>query len=183
VATVITAPKRKSSFNLKVWIIEPRPQYLILPVVLILIGTAAAAYYADSFSIGYALLALFGLALCHMSVNIINDYFDYLSGVDLKTTKSPFNGGSGILPAGLLTPRQVLWYGIICFALAIPVGIYFTVIQGWQLLPLLVLGGVCVIFYTSIILKNHFPEWSPGVGLGILPFLGAYFLQTGGYSL
>jgi 1,4-dihydroxy-2-naphthoate polyprenyltransferase len=161
---------------------EPRPQYLILPLVLILIGTASAWYYTGQFSTGYALLALFGLILCHMSVNMLNDYFDFRSGVDLKTIKTPFNGGSGLLPAGKLRPGQVLWYSLICLFLAVPIGIYFTVVQGWQLLPLLLAGVLCVLFYTSVILKSHFPEWSPGLGLGILPVLGGYFAQTGGYS-
>jgi len=120
--------------------------------------------------------------LAHASVNVLNDYFDYKSGVDLKTLKTPFSGGSGILPSGKLSARQVLWYGIILFALAIPVGVFFTVVQGWLLLPLLCLGGLCILLYTSIILKNIFPEWSPGLGLGILPVLGAFFVQTGHYS-
>jgi len=37
------------------------------------------------------------------------------SGVDLKTLKTPFSGGSGILPSGKLTARQVFWYGLILF--------------------------------------------------------------------
>jgi 1,4-dihydroxy-2-naphthoate polyprenyltransferase len=162
-------------------VLEVRPQYLLLPLVLILVGTGAA-WWEGSLNIGYAFLALLVLVLCHISVNVLNDYFDYVSGVDLKTLKTPFSGGSGILPANLLRAKQVLWYGIICFILAVPIGIYFTVSLGWQLLPLLILGAICILFYTSVILKIHFPEWSPGVGLGILPVLGAYFVQTGHYS-
>jgi 1,4-dihydroxy-2-naphthoate polyprenyltransferase len=182
VAIVTEAQKRKNTFSLKVWVKEPRPQYLILPVVLILVGTASSWYYTGQVNPVYALLALLGLVLCHMSVNILNDYFDFLTGVDLKTIKTPFNGGSGILPAGLLRPRQVLWYGIICFALSVPIGVYFIIVSGWLLLPLLVLGAFCILLYTTVILRSHFPEWSPGLGLGILPVLGAYFVQTGSYS-
>jgi 1,4-dihydroxy-2-naphthoate polyprenyltransferase len=175
--------KKPSPFSLKIWLLEPRPHYMLLPVVLILVGTTAASYYTGRFSFASAVLALIGLVLCHMSVNILNDYFDFKSGVDLKTIKTPFNGGSGMLPAGKLQPKQVLFFGLICLILAVPVGIYFTVIEGWQLLPLLLLGAFCVLLYTTVILKNYFPEWSPGVGLGLLPVLGAYFVQSGGYSL
>jgi 1,4-dihydroxy-2-naphthoate polyprenyltransferase len=181
--TLSNVQKRKPAFDLKVWVMEPRPQYLVLPLVLILVGTASAWYYTGQFNTGYAFLALFGLMLCHMSVNMLNDYFDFLSGVDAKTIKSPFNGGSGLLPAGKLRPGQVLWYSLVCLFLAVPIGIFFTVVQGWQLLPLLGAGVLCVLFYTSFILKIQFPEWSPGLGLGILPVLGGYFVQTGGYSL
>ena len=181
--TASQAQKKGTSFSLKIWFLEPRPHYMFLPLVLILVGTGAAWYYTGEFNLGFALLALLGLVLCHMSVNILNDYFDFKSGVDLKTIKTPFNGGSGMLPAGKLQPTQVLWYGLICLILAVPIGIYFTMTQGWQLLPLLLLGAFCVLLYTTLILKTHFPEWSPGIGLGILPVLGAYFVQTGNYSI
>lgn len=180
--TMSTVNKGRTFFNLKTWVLEVRPQYLLLPLVLIMVGTGVA-WWEGSLNIGFACLALVGLVLCHISVNVLNDYFDYVSGVDLKTIKTPFSGGSGILPANRLRAKQVLWYGTICFILAIPIGIFFTISLGWQLLPLMILGAVCILFYTSIILKIHFPEWSPGVGLGILPVLGAYFVQTGHYSL
>lgn len=179
--TAQAARKRKNTFSLKIWFLEARPQFLLLPVALIIAGTGVA-WYDGSFNIIYALLALVGLLLCHASVNILNDYVDYKSGVDLKTLKTPFSGGSGMLPAGKLTPVQVKWYGIICLLLAVPIGVFFTVVQGWQLLPLLVVAALCVIFYTPAILKTPFPEWSPGLGLGILPVLGAYFAQTGHYT-
>jgi 1,4-dihydroxy-2-naphthoate polyprenyltransferase len=181
-ASILTAQKRKSTFSLKVWLLEPRPQYLVLPLVLIFVGTAGAWYFTGEVKPGYAVLALLGLVLCHMSVNMLNDYFDFRSGVDLKTMKTPFNGGSGMLPAGKLKPRQVLWYSLVCLFLAVPIGVFFLLVQGWQLLPLLLVGAFCILLYTSVILKSHFPEWSPGVGLGILPVLGAYFVQTGSYS-
>jgi 1,4-dihydroxy-2-naphthoate octaprenyltransferase len=182
--TTASTIQSKNSPGLKIWFLEARPQYLLLPVVLVLVGTTAAVWdHAGSYNAFYAVLALIGLALAHMSVNILNDYFDYKSGIDLKTLKTPFSGGSGILPANKLTSRQVFWYGLICFLLAIPVGAFFTVVEGWQLLPLLALGAFCILLYTSVILRNYFPEWSPGVGLGVLPVLGAYFVQTGGYSL
>lgn len=181
--TASQAQKKGTSFSLKIWFLEPRPHYMFLPLVLILVGTGAAWYYTGELNLGFALLALLGLVLCHMSVNVLNDYFDFKSGVDLKTIKTPFNGGSGMLPAGKLQPAQVLWYGLICLILAVPIGIYFTMTQGWQLLPLLLLGAFCVLLYTTLILKNHFPEWSPGIGLGLLPVLGAYFVQTGNYSI
>jgi 1,4-dihydroxy-2-naphthoate polyprenyltransferase len=181
--TASKVQKKTNPFSLKIWMLEPRPHYMLLPVVLILVGTTAASYYTGQFNFVFALLALIGLVLCHMSVNILNDYFDFKSGVDLKTIKTPFNGGSGMLPAGKLQPRQVLVFGIICLVLAVPVGIYFTIVAGWQLLPLLLLGAFCVLLYTTVILKNYFPEWSPGVGLGLLPVLGAYFVQAGSYSV
>ena len=179
--TASAIQNQKKGFSLKIWILEARPQFLLLPVMLILSGSAAA-WYDGSANIGYALLALVGLWLCHASVNILNDYVDYLSGVDLKTIKTPFSGGSGMLPAHKLSPKQVLWFGSICLVLAIPIGIFFCVAQGWQLLPVLIVAVICIVLYTPLILKTHFPEWTAGLGLGLLPVLGAYFAQTGHYT-
>jgi 1,4-dihydroxy-2-naphthoate octaprenyltransferase len=167
--------------KLKIWFRETRPQFLILPVVLSFLGTCIA-WYDGYFHLGHTILAFVGLLLAHISVNVLNDYHDFKSGVDLATQKTPFSGGSGVLPEALLEPGQVLRFGIISFLLATAIGIYFVVVTGWQLLPLLVVGGLCILLYTPVILKRSWPEWSPGVGLGSLPVLGAYFVQSTEYT-
>jgi len=155
---------------------------LLLSVVLAFLGTSIA-WYDGYFHLGYALLAFVGLLLCHISVNTLNDYFDYRSGIDLETQRTPFSGGSGILPPALLKPWQVFWLGMGAFLLAIPIGVFFVIVRGWLLLPLLLVAAVCIFFYTPVILKTKWPEWAPGVGMGTLPVLGAYFVQTGDYTL
>ena len=168
--------------KLKVWFLETRPQFLLLSVVLSFLGISIA-WYDGPFHLGYALLTFLGLLLCHISVNVLNDYFDYKSGIDLETNRTPFSGGSGILPASLLKPKQVLWFGLISLLLAVPIGVYFVLARGWGLLPLLILGALCTVIYTPLVTKLGFPEWAPGLGLGTLPVLGAYFIQTAGYTL
>jgi len=167
--------------NLKVWFMETRPQFLVLSVVLAFLGTCIA-WYDGAFHLGYAVLAFVGLILAHISVNTLNDYFDYKSGIDLAAIRTPFSGGSGILPPGALKPGQVFWLGTISLLLAVPVGIYFSIVSGWQLIPLLVVAALCVVLYTPFILKPYWPEWAPGLGMGALPVMGAYFVQTGAYT-
>jgi 1,4-dihydroxy-2-naphthoate octaprenyltransferase len=168
--------------KLKIWFLETRPQFLLLSVVLAFLG-ASIAWYDGAFHLGYAVLAFAGLLLAHISVNVLNDYFDYRSGIDLETKRTPFSGGSGILPAALLKPRQVLWLGLGSFLLAIPIGVYFVIVRGWLLLPLLLIAAVCILLYTPHILRLRWPEWAPGLGMGSLPILGAYFVQTGAYTI
>ena len=167
--------------HFRVWFLETRPQFLTLSIVLAFLGTAIA-WHDGYYNLWHALLAGIGLVLTHASVNILNDYFDYRSGVDLSTRRTPFSGGSGILPAGLLSPRQVLWLGIILLLLAVPIGIYFVVIRGWELLPLLVVAAFFIVMYSPFILKRPWPEWVAGAGLGALPVLGLYFAQAGAYT-
>ena len=167
--------------KLKTLFLETRPNFLLLSLVLVFLGTSMA-WFNGAFNLGYALLATVGLLLTHISVNVLNDYFDFRSGIDLVTRRTPFSGGSGILKAKLLTPRQVFWLGFGAFLLAIPVGIYFLVASGLALLPLLLVGAVCILFYTPFLLKIPGPEWFAGLGMGTLPVLGAYFVQAGGYT-
>jgi 1,4-dihydroxy-2-naphthoate octaprenyltransferase len=129
------------------------------------------------------LLAFFGLLFSHIAVNVLNDYFDYKSGIDLATPRTPFSGGSGILPAALMKPRQAFWLGMVALLLALAIGIYFMVAVSWLLLPIIVVAAICILLYSPFILKMKWPEWSPGLGLGILPVLGTYFVQSANYAV
>jgi 1,4-dihydroxy-2-naphthoate octaprenyltransferase len=168
--------------RLKLWFLETRPQFLLLSVVLAFLGTCIA-WYDGAFHAGHAVLAFFGLLLCHIAVNVLNDYFDYRSGIDLRTQRTPFSGGSGFLPTAALQPEPTLWFGLTSFFLTIPIGIYFVLVKGWLLLPLLIVGAICILLYTPLLTRLGYPEWAPGLGLGTLPVLGAYFVQTGEYTL
>jgi len=168
--------------KLKIWFLETRPSFLLLSVVLIFLGTTMA-WYHDVFNLWHSILAFVGLLLLHLSVNVLNDYFDYRSGIDLSTRRTPFSGGSGILPAALLLPASVFRFGIVCFLLAVPIGIYFVLATGWLLLPLLIVGAITVLLYTPYLTKLGWPEVAPGLGMGMLPVLGAYFVQSGSYHL
>jgi 1,4-dihydroxy-2-naphthoate octaprenyltransferase len=168
--------------KLKVWLLETRPQFLLLSVALVLLGTAIA-WHEGYFNLFKFVLTMLGLVLAHSSVNILNDYFDYKSGIDLETSRTPFSGGSGILPDGLLKPKGVYIYGVGCLLAALAIGIYLTSISGWQLLPLILLGGPVIYFYTSHLTKWLAGEFWAGLGLGTLPVLGTYFVQTGSYSV
>ena len=168
--------------KMKKWLLVIRAPFLPLSVVLAFLGTCIA-WYNGAFHLGYALLAFFGLLLAHISIDVLNEYFDYRSGIDLETQRTPFSGGSGALPSGLISPRQALWLGLVSFLLAVPIGIFFVIARGWLLLPLLLVAALCILLYTPVILKTRWPEWAPGVGMGTLPVLGAYFVQTGDYAL
>ena len=62
--------------SLKTWLLETRPQFLILSIVLAFLGTSMA-WFDGYFNWGRAILAGFGLILTHISVNTLNDYFDF----------------------------------------------------------------------------------------------------------
>jgi 1,4-dihydroxy-2-naphthoate octaprenyltransferase len=167
--------------SLKAWFLEIRGPFLLLSFVLVPIGTAIA-WQEGSFHLGYFLLAWVGAILAHVSVNVFNEYFDYVSGLDFQTQKTPFSGGSGILTAGLIEPRKAYLLGVACLFLDAVIGAYFVVVQGWGLIPVILLGGLFAYFYTPYLSRWRVGELAAGLGLGSLVVLGAYYVQTGQYT-
>jgi len=167
--------------SLKAWMTLPRFQFLPLTIILVSLGTAIASY-EGYFHFGHFLLAMFGSVLVHMTVNVINDYHDYVDGIDLNTQRTPFSGGSGVLPLNLLKPRQAFWFGTICLLMAMVIGFYFVMVKGWALFPLLLLAGFAAYFYNVYLSKWFMGEIFAGVGFGPLLVLGSYYAQTGRYS-
>lgn len=167
--------------KLKTWFLEIRPEFLLLSLVLVILGTAIS-WHEGHFGLLKFLLTALGLLLAHMSVNVLNDYFDFKSGIDFDTQKTAFSGGSGILTQGMIKPKSAYLFGVGCLAADFPIGIYLSYVSGWQLLPLIFLGGAVIYFYTSHLTKWLIGELFAGLGLGTLPVLGTYFIQTGSYS-
>jgi 1,4-dihydroxy-2-naphthoate octaprenyltransferase len=167
--------------SLKAWLTLPRFQFLPLTVIMVSLGTAIAAY-EGYFHLGHFLLAMIGSILVHMTVNIINDYHDYVDGIDLNTQRTPFSGGSGVLPLNLLKPKQAFWFATICLLIAMVIGFYFVMKRGWLLFPLLLLAGFSAYFYNVYLSKWHIGEIFAGLCFGPLLVLGSYYVQTGRYS-
>ena len=167
--------------SLKAWLLLPRFQFLPLTVILVSLGTGVAAY-DGYFHIGYFILAMVGSILVHITVNVINDYYDYVDGIDLNTQRTPFSGGSGVLPSNLLKPSQAFWFATISLLIAMGIGGYFCFARGWWLFPLLLVAGFSAYFYNVTLSRWWVGELFAGLNFGPLLVLGSYFVQTGRYS-
>jgi 1,4-dihydroxy-2-naphthoate octaprenyltransferase len=167
--------------SLKAWLLLPRFHFIPLTVILVSLGTAIAAY-ENVFDLGYFILAMIGSILVHMTVNVINDYYDYVDGIDLNTPRTPFSGGSGILTRHLLKPRQAFWLATVSLLTAMVIGIYFVVERGWLLFPLLLVAGFSAYFYNVCLSKWMVGELFAGLNFGPMIVLGSYYVQTGRYS-
>lgn len=168
--------------SLKAWLLLPRFHFIPLTIIMVSLGTAIAAY-EGFFHLGYFALAMIGSLLVHMTVNVINDYYDYVDGIDLRTQRTPFSGGSGVLTSGLLRPKQAFWFATICLLIAMGIGAYFCFVRGWLLFPLLLVAGFSAYFYNVYISKWLLGEIVAGLNFGPLLVLGSYYVQTGRYSL
>ena len=170
--------------SVKTWLMQIRAPFLLVTLISVLVGVSVAVYQSYHINALYLGLAFVGALLSHIAVNVLNEYFDYKSGVDFKTMKTPFSGGSGVLPAGLLNPRNVYIVGIACIAGIIAIGGYFIYAQGPLIIPIGVVGILTVYFYTTYITKSPLIcAIAPGLGFGPLMVMGTYFALTGTYSL
>ena len=161
--------------SFKAWFMLPRFHFIPLTVILVSLGTAVAAY-DGFFHWPHFLLAMIGSILVHMTVNVINDYHDYVDGIDLNTQRTPFSGGSGILTSNLLKPKQAFWFATICLLIAMVIGVYFVLVKGWLLFPLLLVAGFSAYFYNVTLSKWLVGEFFAGLNFGPLIVLGVYYI-------
>jgi 1,4-dihydroxy-2-naphthoate octaprenyltransferase len=170
--------------NLKYLLGPMRVPFLVLSPACVLLGVASAFFANGTLKAFDVLLVFLGGLAAHISVNALNEYFDFKSGLDMKTQRTPFSGGSGTLPTKPEMAGSALVIGLASMALAGLIGIYFVIVQGWGLLPLGLLGLVVIYFYT--IWLTRFPLLclvAPGLGFGTLMVMGSHFALSGSYSL
>jgi 1,4-dihydroxy-2-naphthoate octaprenyltransferase len=161
---------------LKAWLGVARAPFLVLPVTLVGLGAAAAAW-EGTFAWVPTLLALVGLVALHIAVNALNEASDMRTGIDLHTERTPFSGGSGTLPAGELSVRATRTFALACAALGGLIGTYFALQLGWGFVALMALGAAAVLLYSEVFARAGLGELFAGLGLGALPVWGTAWVQ------
>ncbi len=160
-----------------------RLPFLILTPACVLLGLGTAMWSSDQVNFLYFVLALIGGIASHITVNAFNEYFDFRSGLDFKTQRTPFSGGSGTLPAKPELAGQALTTAIVSALIVCAIGVNFLTVWGPALLPLGVLGVFVTIVYTPWLAHNAFLCLiAPGLGFGTLMVMGTHFVLTGEYS-
>jgi 1,4-dihydroxy-2-naphthoate octaprenyltransferase len=161
-----------------------RVPFLVLAPVCVLLGIGTAVWTSDSLNVWYVVLALIGAVAAHISVNALNEYFDFKSLLDTKTKRTPFSGGSGTLPAKPEVAPYALWIGVVSLLITILIGIYFLSVHGLALLPLGLTGVILIILYTVWITRLPLLcLFAPGLGFGPVMVVGTHFVLTGAYAL
>ena len=128
-------------------------------------------------------LIFLGALSAHISVNMLNEYYDYKTGLDLQTQRTAFSGGSGTLPVSPELAESVLFGGLLCLVFTALIGVYFLWTIGWGLLPVGLSGMLLVYFYsTQIIRRPLLCLLAPGLGFGPLMILGTYYILSNHYS-
>jgi 1,4-dihydroxy-2-naphthoate octaprenyltransferase len=160
-----------------------RLPFVILTPACVLVGLGTAVWSIGEVDYIYFTLALIGAIAAHISVNTFNEYFDFKSGLDHRTHRTPFSGGSGTLPERPELARQALSVAIVAIIITALIGFFFLRVRGLSLLPLGALGLLIIIAYTPLFTRNPvLCLIAPGLGFGPLMVMGTNFVLTGGYS-
>jgi 1,4-dihydroxy-2-naphthoate octaprenyltransferase len=164
-----------------------RPSFLVLTLACVFLGFAISQVTLlnrnQSIDSIMLLLVCIGAIAAHISVNMLNEYHDFYSGLDLKTKRTAFSGGSGALPENPKIANLALVFGLLALLVTVVIGLYFMITLGNSILPIGLVGLLIIVTYTKWL--NRMPVLcliSPGLGFGLLMVVGTHLVLTSGYS-
>lgn len=160
-----------------------RLPFLILTPACVFLGLSIVISNQIKVDVYLLVLTLLAAVLAHISVNTLNEYSDFKTGLDLKTKRTQFSGGSGALPQNPEMAITVLSVGVVSLISTLIIGIFFVWKFGTGVIPIAVAGLILVVAYTPWITKQPFLCLiSPGLGFGFLMVVATHFAMTGEYS-
>jgi 1,4-dihydroxy-2-naphthoate polyprenyltransferase len=171
--------------DIKKYLGPMRLPFVILAPACAILGIAAAYYETKGhINLFEVILVIIGAVAAHISVNAFNEYDDFKTGLDAKTKRTPFSGGSGTLPANPSMARAGLIIALISLGITGLIGIYFLFAKGLVLLPVGILGLLVIVTYTIWLTRSPILCLiAPGLGFGTLMVIGAQVALTGSYSV
>jgi 1,4-dihydroxy-2-naphthoate octaprenyltransferase len=168
----------------QIWKDGIRPAYLSLSLMPVLLGTVLAWTPTmtsknpfGSFDLPRFISTVLAVLLLQAGANLLNDYYDYVRGIDTSNTLGP----GGLIQQGFVKPIRVLFVSFISLA----AGAILGLIVAWQSGPLVLLFGLigllCAYFYSAT--KRALSSLALGELVGFVTFgplitLGAYMVQT-----
>jgi len=169
--------------NLKIWVLATRPWSFTMTAISVGVGGAVAAL-DGAFDPWLFFVTLIGAVCVHGATNLINDYFDYKSGVDRPGAPTTLYRPHPLVQ-GLISPHAVLGVSLGLYGIAALIGLYLIWLKGVALLWFVLLGAIASFFYTAGPIKYKyialgelavFLMWGPVI-VG-----GTYFVQKSSLS-
>lgn len=170
---------------LRIWREGLRFSYLSFAILPLLLGSALAWLATvsavtpwGSFSIQRFAYALIAVIFLQLGANLVNDYYDYLGGIDTSNSLGP----GGLIQQGLVRPARVLTLGLICLLIGSIAGLFVAFAGGLTAVLFGVLGLLGAFFYSAT--ARSFSALTLGEVtsfwiFGPLLTLGAYLIQQG----
>ncbi len=159
------------------WFRVIRIRFLLASVIAVSVGLAITWWHTSNVTVFDAILTMCGVLALHASVDLLNDYWDFKRGIDTTTKRTKMSGGTGVLPEGMLKPRQVYAGGIIFLVIGTIIGVYFVITDGIIIGIILAFAVVSIYFYSTKIVNWGLAEVFVSIK-GTLIVIGTYFIQT-----
>lgn len=169
----------------RIWWDGIRPSYLwfaVLPLslgsVLAWLGSISAKRPLGDFHPQRFVLALVALCFLQIGANLLNDYYDYIGGVDTSNSLGP----GGLIQQGLIKPARILSLGLFLLIIGAFIGALVAFYGGVIAFAFGTLGLLGAYFYSAppralsrLTLGEVVSFWL----FGPLLTLGAYAIQLG----
>ncbi len=180
-------PSRQRFANpLTRYVAATRPAFLSVTLAGALIGLGSASVDGVVIDLDKALLTVFFALVAHAGANVVNDYYDALSGADAANQARlfPFTGGSRFIQNGVLSLRETRIFGYALLAAVIPAGLWLTAHSAGGLVWIGLAGLLIAWGYSAPPLKLM----ARGLGEGaiaagwLMVVLGTDFVQRGEFA-
>ncbi|HYX50462.1 MAG TPA: 1,4-dihydroxy-2-naphthoate octaprenyltransferase, partial [Ktedonobacteraceae bacterium] len=170
---------------LSIWWEGIRPVYLGLSLLPAVLGSVVAWTQSISPSTPRGtfhpilfVLTIIAVLLLQISAHLINDYYDFLRGIDTNNSLGP----GGLIQQGIIKPARVLAVGLIALGLGALLGILIAVSSGWLVIVFGLIGVLAAYFYSGIpkgLSSLALGEFICFFIFGPLITIGSYIVQTG----
>jgi 1,4-dihydroxy-2-naphthoate octaprenyltransferase len=137
---------------LSIWWEGIRPAYLALSFLPVVLGSVVAWTQSISLKTPHGnfhpikfVLILIAVLLLQISAHLINDYYDYLRGIDTNNSLGP----GGLIQQGLIKPVRVLVAGLIALGVGALLGTFVAVSGGWLVIIFGLMGVLAAYFYSG----------------------------------
>lgn len=170
---------------LRIWWNGMRPAYLPLSLMPVLLGSVlawtqsiAAKTPRGDFHPQRFIALLLTVICLQTGAHLVNDYYDYLHGIDTSNSLGP----GGLIQQGLIKPVRVLSIGLLLLLLGVLFGLLTAAAGGALLLAFVLAGLLCAYFYSAT--SNSLSSLLLGELVTFLIFgplltLAAYLAQRG----
>ncbi len=177
--------ERSMSEWFSIWWNGIRPGYLPLSFLPVILGSVVAWTQSISsqtprgdFHPIRFVITLAAVLLLQIGAQLVNDYYDYLRGIDISNSLGP----GGLIQQGLIKPERVLFIGLIALGLGALSGAFVALSGGWLVFIFGLIGILAAYFYSGVPKALSSLALGDLVGFfifGPLLTLGSYMTQTG----
>ncbi|MFN8525721.1 MAG: 1,4-dihydroxy-2-naphthoate octaprenyltransferase [Chloroflexota bacterium] len=159
-----------------VWLRSVRPFSFTASIVPVCLAAGCAAVAGEFWWVTFA-LTLIGAVSLHCGTNLTNDYFDWKQGADHPESLGP----SPVIQQRWLAPSTVLIAGLASFGVGCLAGFALTVLAGWRILAIGLVGVPLAYGYTAPPLRLAYRglgELNVFLLMGPLMVVGSYLAMA-----